>query len=139
MDGGGGVTPDSVTRWLDAHDAAWRSAEHAAIAELFSEDAVYHLGPFEEPWRGLDGPFRGRDAIAAGWLAGGIEGERFDVASEILAIDGFRAVVRRRITYFEADGSVDSRWDTCWVLDFDREGRCSEYREWFVEGQAIAG
>ena len=139
MDGDGGVTPDSVARWLEAHDAAWRSAERDAIADLFSEDAVYHLGPIEEQWRGLAGPFRGRDAIAAGWLAGGIEGERFDVESDILAIDGSRAVVRRRITYFEPAGSVESRWDTCWVLDFDREGRCAEYREWFVEGKAADG
>ena len=82
------------------------------------------------------GPFRGRDAIAAGWIAGGIAGERFDVASEILAVDGSRAVVRRRITYFERDDSVESRWDTCWVLDFDGDGRCAEYWEWYVEDQA---
>jgi SnoaL-like domain len=139
MDGDGGVTPDSVDRWLASHDAAWRAAEHAAIADLFSEEAVYHLGPFGEPWRGLTGPFRGRDAIATGWLAGGIEGERFEIDSDILAIEGARAVVRRRITYFEPDGSVESRWDTCWVIDFDGDGRCAEYREWYVEGPAVPG
>ena len=72
---------NAVKSWLEAHDAAWRAADASAIADLFSEDAVYHLGPWDEPWRGLAGPFRGRDAIAAGWLAGGIEGERFEVAS----------------------------------------------------------
>ena len=115
MGGDEHVTHDAVMRWLDAHDAAWRSAEHAAIADLFSEDAVYHLSPIEEQWRGVIGPFRGRDAIAAGWIAGGIAGERFDVRSEILAVDGSRAVVRRRITYFEP-GTVESRWDTLVVL-----------------------
>ena len=125
---------DVVLRWIDRHDAAWRAADPAAIAGLFSADAVYHLGPWDAPWRGLDGPFRGRDAIATGWLAGGIEGERFSADTEILAIDGARAVVRRRITYFEADRSVESRHDTCWVVDFDADGRCVEYQEWFVEG-----
>ena len=125
---------DDVLRWIDRHDAAWRAADPAAIAELFSADAVYHLGPWDAPWRGLDGPFRGRDAIAKGWLAGGIEGERFSADTEILAIEGGRAVVRRRITYFEADGSVESRYDTCWVVDFDADGRCVEYQEWYVEG-----
>jgi ketosteroid isomerase-like protein len=123
-----------VLRWLDAHDAAWRSADSVAIAALFSADAVYHLGPWDAPWRGLAGPFRGRDAIAAGWIAGKIEGERFAVETDILAIDASRAVVRRRIKYLEADGSVESRYDTCWVLDFDDEGRCAEYQEWYVEG-----
>src|SRR6476661_685184 len=48
-----------------------------------------------------------------GWLAGGIEGERFAADTEILATEGARAVIRRRITYFEADGSIESRYDTC--------------------------
>lgn len=135
----GVLTKDRVAGWLEAHDAAWRTADRDAIADLFSEDAVYHLGPFEESWRGLAGPFRGRDAIAAGWLAGGIEGEHFLVESEILALDRQRAVINRRITYLEADGSVESRWDTCWVVDFDEAGRCSEYREWYVEGSAEPG
>jgi len=139
MSGIGALTKDEIATWLEAHDAAWRAADHDAIADLFSDHAVYHLGPFEESWRGLAGPFRGRDAIAAGWLAGGIEGERFQIESEILAIDGQRAVVNRRITYLEADGSVESRWDTCWVVDFDGAGRCSEYREWFVEGSVDPG
>jgi putative lipase involved disintegration of autophagic bodies len=139
MTGDGALTKDVVTRWLDAHDVAWRAADRDAIADLFSEGATYHLGPFDESWRGLAGPFRGRAAIAAGWLAGGIEGEVFQIVSEILAIDGQRAVVRRRITYLEADGSVESLWDTCWVVDFDDTGRCIEYREWYVEGSAASG
>lgn len=128
------VTRESVTRWLEDHDAAWRSADRAAIAALFSADAIYHLGPWDGPWRGLDGPFRGGAGIADGWLAGSIEGERFDADAEVLAIEGRRAVVRRRITYFEPDGSIESRYDTCWVLDFDADGRCAEYQEWYVEG-----
>jgi len=128
-----------VLRWLDAHDAAWRAADADAIAALFSSDGVYHLGPFDETWRGLAGPFRGADAIAAGWLAGGIAGERFEIESEILAIDRPRAVIRRRITYLDATGGVSSRWDTCWVVDFGADGRCSEYREWYVEGPADPG
>jgi ketosteroid isomerase-like protein len=139
MSDSGAVTRDSVGRWLEAHDAAWRSASAAEIADLFSEDAVYHLGPWDAPWRGLPGPFRGRDAIAAGWIAGGIASERFATESEILAVEGRRAVVRRRITYFEADGAVESRYDTCWLVDFDSDGRCAEYQEWYVEGPADPG
>lgn len=139
MGGNAGVTRDVVERWLVAHDNAWRAADRAAIADLFNEAAIYHLGPFEESWRGLTGPFRGRDGIADGWLAGGIQGERFAIESEILAIDGRRAVVRRRITYFDSGGSTESRWDTCWVIDFDETGRCAEYREWYVEGSAASG
>jgi SnoaL-like domain len=128
------LTRDAVEAWLRAHDAAWRAADPVAIAALFAPDAVYHLGPWDTPWRGLEGPFRGADAIAEGWIAGGIAGEAFDADAEILAIDGSRAVVRRRITYHEPGGCVENRYDTCWVIDFDAEGRCIEYQEWYVEG-----
>jgi SnoaL-like protein len=130
---------DHVLRWLNAHDAAWRTADRASIADLFAADAVYHLGPWDAPWRGLDGPFRRRDAIATGWLAGDIEGERFSADANGLAIDGARAVVRRRITYFDEDGGIESRYDTCGVVDVDDDGRCLEYQEWFVEGPADPG
>jgi len=130
---------DEVLGWIERHDAAWRASDAAAIADLFSEDAVYHTGPWDEPWRGLPGPFRGRDGIAEGWLAGGIAGERFETWEDILAIDGRRAIVRRRITYLGEDGSIESRWDTIWVIDFDADGRCAEYQEWYVEAPVEAG
>jgi SnoaL-like domain len=135
----GGITRDALMAWLEAHDAAWRASDPAAIAELFSEDAVYHTGPWDEPWRGIPGPFRGRDGIAAGWLAGNIAGERFETWTDILAIEDRRTVVRRQITYFDVAGSVESRWDTCWLIDFDADGRCAEYQEWYVEAPAEPG
>jgi hypothetical protein len=130
------LTRQVVERWIAAHDAAWRSTDPGAIADLFTETAVYHTGPWDETWRGQPGPFRGRDEIARAWIAGNIEGERFEADANVLAIEGARAVVRRRITYFQADGSIDGRWDTCWLMDFDDEGRCAEYLEWYVEAAA---
>jgi hypothetical protein len=95
---------DDLLRWLKAHDAALRTADRARIAGLFSADAVHHLGPWDAPWRGLEGPFREREAIAAGWLAGDIKGGPFSADANPLAIDAATAVVRGRITYFDEDG-----------------------------------
>lgn len=36
------VDRSTVQRWLDAYVAAWQSYEPDAIAELWSEDAVWH-------------------------------------------------------------------------------------------------
>ena len=102
------MTREVVERWLDAHDAAWRSASAAEIADLFNEDAVYHLGPWDAPWRGLPGPFRGGTRSQRAGSPAGSPPERFATESEILAVEGRRAVVRRRITCFEDDGSVET-------------------------------
>jgi ketosteroid isomerase-like protein len=134
----GGVDRDTVERWLAAHDEAWRSGDPAAIGELFAEDGVYHLGPFEGPWRGMDGPLRGRPAIVAGWLAGTDLTERFTATSELLAIDGRRAVVARVMTYLTGTDEPAERYGSVWVIDFDDAGRCVDYQEWFVADERLA-
>lgn len=55
------------------------------------------------------------------------------------SVEGRRAVVRRRVTYVEPDGPVKSHYDTCWLLDFDGEGRCAEYHERSMETPAVPG
>ncbi len=124
---------DDVLRWVDRHDAAWRAADPAAIAELFSPDAVYHVEPWDAPWRGLDGPFRGRDTIATGWLAGGIEGERSSADTEILAMKAARRGVPPLITYFDTDGSVEAG-TTLLGRRLRRRRPLPRYQEWFVDG-----
>jgi hypothetical protein len=131
------ISPDDVMRWLDAHDAAWRANDPAAIGELFSEEGVYHLVPWEGPWRGMTGPFRGRDAIVAGWLAGADATERFSATAEILATVGQRAVIAREITYLTEAGEPSERYGCVWLLDFDAVGRCREYQEWYVPDERL--
>src|SRR5215216_2808012 len=104
------LSQETVDRWIDAHDAAWRANDPTLIGELFSEDGVYHLGPFEGPWRGMDGPFRGREAIVAGWLGGADPSERFEATHEVLAFVERRAVVAREITYFAPDERATERY-----------------------------
>lgn len=132
------IAAADVLRWLDAHDAAWRANDAAAIGELFSEGGIYHLGPWDGPWRGMDGPFRGRAAIVGGWLAGADTSERFTATAEILALVGLRAVVAREITYLSADDTPAERYGCAWLLDFDADGRCREYQEWFVPDERLA-
>ena len=132
------IGDSEVLAWIAAHDAAWRANDPSAIGGLFSADAVYHLGPWEGPWRGMDGPFRGRDAIVAGWRAGADTTERFAATTEILAIVGLRAVVSREFTYLTADDQPTDRYGCAWLLDFDADGRCREYQEWFVKDERLA-
>lgn len=133
------LTPDDVRAWVDAHDAAWRSNDADEIGRLFTEDGVYHLGPWEGPWRGYIGPIVGRAAIAEAWVTAFDPDERFDATTEVIAIDGRRGVVRRTITYAGSGREPPTRYDCVWVIDLDDEGRCREYQEWFVEEPASEG
>jgi hypothetical protein len=126
------VTPGEVLAWVAAHDAAWRSNDAEAIGELFSVDGIYHLGPWEGPWRGYAGPIVGRRAIADAWASAFDSHEGFEADADVVAIDGRRGVVQRTITYAGSGREPPTRYGCLWVVDFDVEGRCREYQEWFV-------
>lgn len=121
------VDRDTVRGWLDRYVAAWKSYDAEAIGDLFTEDATYASGPFDEP-------VRGREAIVASWLEEPDEPGTYDGRYEPIAVDGDVAVANGRSRYFEADGAtLASEFDKIFVLEFDAAGRCAEYREWYIE------
>jgi nuclear transport factor 2 (NTF2) superfamily protein len=127
------LTADELLAWIAAHDAAWRSNDPEAIGRLFSEDAIYRLGPWEGPWRGYTGPIVGREAIVDLWTSTFDPDERFKADVDVVAIDGRRGVVQRKISYESVAGHPATRYGVLWVVDFDAAGQCREYQEWYVE------
>lgn len=111
----------SVRAWIDAYEQAWRTAGVAGLPELFSADAVYSPGPFEEPVAGLA-------AIEEMW-----ERERqgpdeaFTMESEVIAVEGDAAVARVEVRYGEPRSQL---YLDLWVMRFDEAGRCSAFEEW---------
>jgi ketosteroid isomerase-like protein len=128
------VTNDDVQRWLDRYVAAWESYDPAAIGELFTEDAEYRYHPADEP-------VVGRAAIVASWM--GPEGPDSDrdqpgtFAAEYrpFVVDGPRAVAIGLSRYWEDAGRSTERstFDNCFLLEFDAEGRCRSFTEFFIE------
>jgi nuclear transport factor 2 (NTF2) superfamily protein len=131
------LTRDEVLAWVAAHDHAWRSNDPEAIGRLFSEDGIYRLGPWEGPWRGHTGPVIGREAIVDVWTSTFDSDESFEADAQVVAIDGRRGVVQRKITYESVAGHPGSRYGCLWVIDLDEDGRCREYQEWYVEEPRI--
>jgi ketosteroid isomerase-like protein len=119
--GSGPVDRASVRAWIDAYERAWRTAGVAGLAELFSADAVYSPGPFEEAVNGLA-------AIEEMW-----ERERqgpdeaFKMKSELIAVEGDTAVARLEVHYGEPRSQL---YLDLWVMRFDEAGRCSAFEEW---------
>jgi hypothetical protein len=115
------MTRQRVQAWLDAYVEAWHSYDRAAIAELFSPDAAYRYHPYDEPEQG-------RDTIVGGWLEEPDEPGSWEARYEPLLIDGDRAVATGETRY--ADGQTFSN---LFVLEFDADGRCRSFTEWFME------
>jgi uncharacterized protein (TIGR02246 family) len=123
----------AVQAWLDAYVRAWQSYDPEAIADLWTDDAVW-IYPF-----GVRA--RGRAAITAEWLAerhldtvGG-----YDAHYEPIAIDGDIVVTHGRTRFFDPEsGETQTEYDNIWVLRFGPDGRCSEFHEWYA-GRPDAG
>jgi hypothetical protein len=117
----------AVQAWLDRYIAAWRSGEPADIGALFSADAAYSYGPYREP-------VRGRDAIVADWTSEPDAPGSWDAEYRPLAIDGQTVVTTGESRY--RDGRTFSN---IFVCRFDGDGRCTEFREWFMEKPRAKG
>jgi ketosteroid isomerase-like protein len=122
------VNREQVTDWVAAYERAWRAPGTAALAGIFTPDASYRQGPYDEPITGLP-------AIGAMW-----EAERdgpdevFRMTSEVIAVDGDAAVVRAEVSYGDP---VCQEYRDLWVLRFGDDARCVWFEEWpFWPGQA---
>lgn len=118
-----------VESWIAGYERAWRTAGTERLETLFAERASYRMSPFEEPAVGLG-------QIAELWER---ERERpeeaFEMAHEIVAIEGETAVVRVAVRYGPPQ---HLEYRDLWVVRFDPDGRCSEFEEWpFWPGQQI--
>ena len=123
-----GVTREQVTDWVAAYERAWRSPGASALAGIFTPDATYRQGPYDEPITGLP-------AIAVMW-----EAERdgpdevFRMTSDVIAVDGDAAVVRVEVRYGDP---VHQEYRDLWVLRFADDAHCAWFEEWpFWPGQA---
>lgn len=120
--------------WLRRYVAAWMSYDPDDVAELFREDVVYRYHPYDEP-------IVGRAAVVASWLGddapddastrdtpGTYSAEYFPVA-----VDGDTVVATGSSKYRDnPEGPVVRTYDNCFVMRFDRDGRCREFTEYYI-------
>jgi hypothetical protein len=119
------VDEQAVAAWLDGYSRAWKTYDPEQIGELFSEDAVYFDNPFDEP-------VRGREAIVAWWLEDPDEEGTYEGRYRPVLVAGGQAVANGYSRYLDGDGGVVKEFDNLFLLRFDADGRCVEYREWYM-------
>lgn len=118
-----------ASAWVSAYERAWRTAGTEQLQGLFTEEASYRMSPYEEPVTGLA-------EIAELW-----ERERqgpdeeFEMAHEVVAVEGDTAVIRVEVHYGGADRL---QYRDLWIVRIAADGRCWEFEEWpFWPGQQI--
>jgi ketosteroid isomerase-like protein len=117
------MTREQAEAWIAAYERAWRAPGTEALGELFTPDATYLQGPYDEPVIGLP-------AIGRMWEAER-EGpdEAFRMTSDVVAVDGATAVARLEVHYGDP---VWQQWRDLWVIRFADDGRCAAFEEWPV-------
>lgn len=125
------MEPSELQSWIDAYVEAWRSNDAPRVGALFADDARYYTHPFREPWNG-------RDEIVRKWLEHPDPPESWKADYHALAVNGNTGVVRGKTTYLKKDGSIETEFANIYVIDFDQEGRATEFTEWFMESSPPA-
>ncbi|MET0866113.1 MAG: nuclear transport factor 2 family protein [Nakamurella sp.] len=112
---------ERVSAWLAGYQRAWRSADLDELEELFTPDASYLQGPYQEPHIGLPAIGRMWEETRDG------PDEIFTAAPSIVAVDGQTAVVRVEVTYGDP---VHRQYRDLWIIRFGDDGRCKAFEEW---------
>ena len=115
----------AVAAWLDGYSQAWGTYDPEQIGALFSADADYFYDPFHEP-------VRGREAIVADWIKDRDEAGTYEGSYRPVLVAGDQAVARGYSRYLNTNGTVEREYDNLFLLRFDADGRCAEYREWYM-------
>jgi hypothetical protein len=127
------ISHATVQAWLDAYSRAWETYDPTEIGALFSEHAEYR-------WHPADDPVVGRDEIVRAWVAPEGNESSKDAAGTYLgeyhpfAVDGNKAVAIGTSTYWtdESRSTLDRIYYNNWLLEFDDDGRCSSFTEYWM-------
>jgi ketosteroid isomerase-like protein len=126
----------SVQDWLDRYSAAWLSYDEGDIRALFAPDARYRYHPYDPDSDAVVGV----DAIVKDWVdpqSRDAEGT-YDSRYEAFAVDGDRAVAVGWSRYYEdaSKAKLTKEYRNAYLLEFDAEGRCTDFTEFFMETPA---
>jgi uncharacterized protein (TIGR02246 family) len=107
---------------MDRYRDAWISNDPDQVRALFTEDAVYAVSPWKEPWAG-------REEIVRRWTSEAQQDVRLDY--EVLAVEGDLAAIHWHVHARAAGDPVAIEYDGVLTARFAADGRCAEHREWF--------
>ena len=109
-----------VMSWAARYEDAWRGQDVGAVEDLFTEQAVYRRGAYDD--EGL----RGHAAIAEFWP----DPTPFTMRAEPVAVAPPTAVLRVEVQYLDDAGDQPTEFRDLWVVRFAPDGRAEHFEEW---------
>jgi ketosteroid isomerase-like protein len=116
------VSRQSVNQWMGELKSAWESKDVERALRLFTRTEYYYERPFKAGTTQED--YRGywKDIV-------GLQDIRLDYS--IVAVEGDVACVHWQNWFREAPDSKITQLDGMFVIEFDQEGYCRIFRQWW--------
>jgi len=118
------LTLDIFTSWLDTYGKASQENDARASSELFASDARYYETPFDEP-------MIGREAIYQYWLEGAQALKDKQSTYEVYSVKDHLGIARWHSQFTVVQNGIRMGLDCLFLVAFDEDGLCSEFREWW--------
>ena len=93
---------------------------------MFTDDATYSPGPFDQSWQGID-------AIVRSWIERGDRSLNVDADIQVVAVDGDLAILEGRTRYHDNPKGPNTEFANVWFVRLTDDGRAHEFREVWVE------
>jgi hypothetical protein len=123
----------TVQAWLDRYSAAWLSYDENEIRSLFGPDVRYRYHPYDSDADAVVGV----DAVVADWVDPQNRDKEgtYDSHYEPYVVEGERAVAVGWSRYYEdaTKAKLSREFRNAYLLEFDAEGRCTDFTEFFME------
>jgi hypothetical protein len=118
------VTHERLTAWMTEYGRASAENDPRASANLFAQNAAYYETPFAEP-------MIGRDAIFEYWNKGAQELKDKESTFETLSVQDNLGIARWQSKFTVIESGKRFALDCLFVIEFDDDGLCHTFREWW--------
>lgn len=123
-DDGAAVSETAFAAWLDRYKQAWEERDAQSAGALFTEDAIYHEMPFDEP-------MEGRAAIENYWAT--VTAGQSDIlfTYEVFSCEGNQCTAHWHAAFTGVPGGEAIELDGVFLCDFADAETVRSLREWW--------
>ena len=118
------LTLDRFNKWMGLYRKASEDSDLEAAADLFSQDAEYYETPFSDP-------IIGREAIYRYWSEAAQAQKDIHFSFEILDVKGNLGIALWKGEFVSVKSGSQVLLDGVFLVEFDRQGQCNKFREWW--------